>query len=250
MKEHLSGNGPFRGFWSATAHPVALELAATLEPHYIAIDLQHGTEFSQITSNTFTALDRYGVPGLVRVAENDTAAIGRCLDLGAAGVIVPFVDTPEEAAAAAASCRYQPAGVRSFGMQTPRVPAGVDTALCLVQIETQEGLENVEDIVATEGVDGIYLGPADLGMSLGGPPAFDVVSIFDGSHPMASTLADALRLVAKAATSAGKIAGIHCGSAAATLAAESNGFNLSSIATDISAMRRDMALQLALASKE
>ncbi len=229
-----------------TAHPVALELAATLEPDFICIDLQHGADWAQISASTFTALDRYGVPTLVRVPANDPAPIGRSLDLGAAGVIVPLVNTAEEAAAAVAACRYPPAGMRSYGLQTPRIPAGVDGALCVVQIETREALGNVREIIAVDGVDWLYVGPSDLGMSLGGQPAYDVVSIFDGSHPLSAEMTEALATVIAAAREAGKLAGLHCAAGRAGLVAEANGFSVTSIATDVSAMRRDMEQQLAI----
>src|SRR5262249_31906176 len=102
---------------------------------------------------------------------NQPAAIGRVLDAGADGVIVPMVSTAAEARAAVAACRYPPAGVRSFGPM--RADLGLEMAqiegraCCFVMIETAEGLANVEQICAVPGLAGVYIGPADLSIGLG-----------------------------------------------------------------------------------
>ena len=111
----------------------------------------------------------------MRVGANDAAPIGRALDAGAAGVIVPLVNTAEEAARAVAASRYPPAGIRSYG--PGRSLAGVgplateinDAVTVLAMIETAEGLANVEAIAATPGLDGLYIGPSDLTIGLGEP---------------------------------------------------------------------------------
>jgi len=108
------------------------------------------------------------------VSKNDHAFIGRVLDAGADGVIVPMVSTPEEAVAAVAACRYPPEGVRSFGPM--RADLGLDLGglqdrvSCFVMIETSEGLERVEEICAVPNLGGIYIGPADLSIGLGLDP--------------------------------------------------------------------------------
>src|SRR5262249_37616463 len=111
-----------------------------------------------------------GVTPIVRVPSNDSALIQRVLDLGGAGVVIPNVSTPEEAAHAVSACRYPPRGARSFG----QVRGGFGTiananqeTLCIAMIETEEGLHNVDAIAGTAGLDAIYLGPADLSLSLG-----------------------------------------------------------------------------------
>ena len=247
MTGALRGPGMFRGFWSTTAHPAVLEVAASLDPDFVTIDLQHGADGAEVGVGTFTALAYHGVPGLVRVAANDPVHIGKALDLGAAGVIVPMVSTVEEAAAAVAACRYAPDGVRSFGVQTPRVdPFAAERPLCAVQIETAAAVGSVEAIAAVDGVDWLYIGPADLGLSVGGAPA-DVESVLDGTHPLAAAMRDAFAAVVAAADRHGKVPGIHCNSGAAAVTAAGAGFRASSVATDLVALHRDMATQLATA---
>src|SRR5690606_27296531 len=111
---------------------------------------------------------------ITRVLHNDPALIGQALDAGAQGVIVPMVNSAEEAARAAAGCRYPPQGIRSFGPTRAALTLGstdVETlgqgALCLVMVETRQGLKNIKEIVQTPGIDGVYIGPADLALGLG-----------------------------------------------------------------------------------
>ncbi len=247
MTDALRGPGTHRGLWSTTAHPSVLEISASLGPDFVVIDLQHGAGPGDIDTRTFTTLAHYGVPGLVRVAVNGPVEIGKSLDLGAAGVIVPMVDSATEAEAAVASCRYAPDGVRSYGVQTPRIdPVTAVRPLCAVQIETAAAVGDVDAIAAVAGVDWLYVGPADLGLSLGGIAA-DIESVADGTHPLAAELRTALEAVVEAADRHGKVAGIHCNSGVAATVAAAHGFRVSSVATDIVAMRRDMAAQLAAA---
>jgi len=247
MTDVLRGPGTYRGLWSTTGHPAVLETAASLAPDFVTIDLQHGAGPGEIDTRTFTTLAHYGVPGLVRVAVNDPVAIGKALDLGAGGVIVPMVDSAADAAAAVASCRYAPDGVRSYGVQTPRIdPLVADRPLCAVQIETAAAVAAVDAIAAVDGVDWLYIGPADLGLSLGGVPG-DIESVVDGTHPLSAEMYAAFEAVVAAAIRHGKVPGIHCNSGVAATVAAAAGFRASSVATDIVAMRRDMATQLAAA---
>ena len=134
----------------------------------------------------------------MRVARNEPFPIGQALDLGAQGVIVPMVESAEEAAAAVAACRYAPEGIRSFGAL--RAGAG-ERPLCLVMIETRAGLEHAAEIAATPGLDGIYVGPSDLALSLGLQPTLRL------EHP---PVLEALAVVHAACADAGIAAGVHC----------------------------------------
>jgi 4-hydroxy-2-oxoheptanedioate aldolase len=129
------------------------------------------------------AFETTGTPVMVRVAANDPTAITRALDLGAAGVIVPLVDTAGEAAAAVAACRYAPEGTRSWGplrhaLRDPSYdPTFANSAVrCVVMAETAAALHNIDEIAATPGVDGVFVGPSDLAVSLGRVPRPDVVT--------------------------------------------------------------------------
>jgi 4-hydroxy-2-oxoheptanedioate aldolase len=147
------------------------------------------------------ALQLGGTPAVVRVPWTDAATIMRVLDFGATGVIVPMVNTAEEARLAASAMRYPPDGIRSFGptrggYATPS-EANQDVVL-LVMIETAEALERVDEIAATPGVDGLFLGPVDLGLSLGQPLDWT------GSD---SVVAEATDKVVAAAARAGRFVG-------------------------------------------
>ena len=147
---------------------------------YVYIDQQHGLTSQDTLLEMLRAIARSSTTPLVRVAQNNAALIGQALDAGAEGIIVPMVNNAREAQQAVDACRYYPEGTRSWGPIRAKYGLGTDPAtvnrevLCLVMIETAEALANVDEIVQTPGVDGIYLGPADLGISLGfAPLAFE-----------------------------------------------------------------------------
>lgn len=143
---------------------------------YIYIDQQHGLTPHGHLIEMLRSIAVSTTTPLVRVAANDSVHIGQALDAGAEGVIVPMVEDAESAAAAARSARYFPEGQRSWGPMRATYGLGTNPAavnaevLCLVMIETAKGVENVDRIVSTPGVDGVYIGPADLAVSLGSLP--------------------------------------------------------------------------------
>lgn len=249
MTDRLRGPGPTLGLWSVTADPKLLEVSAALLPDFLVIDTQHGAHVARLTTETFGAIAFYEVPALVRVPSIDPADIGRALDLGAAGIIAPLVNDAEDARLAALSCRYAPDGIRSYGMQTPRIDPFADDyrPLCVVQIETAAAVDNVDEIAAVDGVDWLYVGPADLGLSIGGVPAPDVISVFDGSHPLAGPMQDAFRLVVEAAGRHGKLAGLHCNGGEAARQLLAHGFGVTAVATDLGAALKGMANELKIA---
>jgi 4-hydroxy-2-oxoheptanedioate aldolase len=229
----LRAGTPTVGFWLTTGCPPAAERLALLGYDYLCLDLQHGLVDYADCLAFLTAVDAAGtatVP-LVRVPANDAAWIGRVLDAGAHGVIVPLVDTAEEAAAAVRACRYPPAGRRSWGAlrgglrigPDPRVAD--DTVCCIVMIETAEGLANLDAICATPGLDAIYVGPSDLSLALGAPRPGEVAGIPE--------FAEAVAAAREAAARAGIAAGIHCldGATAARRLAE--GFHLTTVSSDL-----------------
>jgi len=182
----LSGEGPFaqrlreriRGgecigcIWLALGSPAAAELAADSEPDAIVFDLQHGLWERQALEGAIGMVRAKAAP-LVRVARNGPAEIGTALDAGAVGVIVPLVETAEEARQAVDAARYPPLGNRSGGGVRPLmdfkryVPAANEHVLVAVMIETRLGVENAAAIAATPGVDMVFIGTGDLALSLG-----------------------------------------------------------------------------------
>jgi 4-hydroxy-2-oxoheptanedioate aldolase len=196
------------GYWVALDSPVSTERVARLGYDYVAIDAQHGVLGHSGVLAALTAIDAAGgAVGLVRVAANDPTHIGKALDAGAGGVIVPLVDDAAGAAAAVASAHYPPAGRRSFGpirsgLRVGPVPADTNaTVVVLAMIETSDGLANIEEICATPGLDGVYVGPADLCLAVGGA--------FPNDPAVADVFEAALTTIRETAAAAGIAAGIH-----------------------------------------
>ena len=211
---------------------------------YVCFDLQHGLGGFDSLAAQIAACSAAGPTPLVRTPGNEPFQIGKALDLGALGVIVPLVASPEAAAAAVAACRYPPTGVRSYG--PTRLEGVVGTAdpsrlereaLCFVMVENREGLECVEAIAATAGLDGIYVGPADLGISMGlGPHAFD--------HPDHIAATERIRA---ACVANGIRAGVHGHSGAQARERAAQGFEFVTVTTDTTVLRAGVARELAAA---
>ncbi len=221
------------GFWCTTGDPAVVDAAASVGPDFICIDAQHGIDLGRLNASVFTVMASYGVAGLVRVDSVNLTPIGRALDLGAAGIIVPLVETAEDAAAAVHATRHAPRGGRSFGMQTRRIGPFDEDAFVIIQVETAGAVENIEAIAAVDGVDGLYIGPADLGLGVGGVPAPDVNEVFDGTHPNAKLLGDAFKAVVSAATDNGIAPGLHCGDGASAAKAFGEGFTFAAVGSDL-----------------
>ncbi|MET3807107.1 4-hydroxy-2-oxoheptanedioate aldolase [Nakamurella sp. UYEF19] len=167
--------GLFRvGAWSSLAGGGAAEILASSGADWLVLDAQHGTYEDASTRAALHAIGTSGLPVYVRVADHSPAGIGRALDGGAAGVIVPLVDTPEQAARVAQAARYPPRGQRSwgpmtalFGRDAPDAPTANAQVMCAVMVETWAGLGAVREIAAVDGVDMIFVGPFDLSLALG-----------------------------------------------------------------------------------
>lgn len=221
------------GYWSVLDAAPATERLARIGYDYVCLDGQHGMlDYSDLLS-ALIAIDAAGgdTVGLVRVAANDITPIGRALDAGARGVIVPLIETAADAADAVASVRYPPAGRRSFATSRASLRVGAKPAdanavnVVVAMIETPSALSEVDAICATPGLDGVYVGPSDLSLAVG------------GAFPMDPAVADefeqALTTVREAARLAGIAAGIHTpnGETAARRLAE--GFTFASISSDL-----------------
>ena len=162
-------SAPAFGSWIAIGHPLAAELMGRAGYDCVILDTQHGGLSEPQLLPMLQALDATGTPALVRVNWLDPALIMRAADLGAAGVVVPMVNTPEEAQKAVEAIRYPPQGVRSFGPVRSAYGAGSasEEPLCIVMIETIQALDNLAAIAAVEGLDGLLVGPTDLALSMG-----------------------------------------------------------------------------------
>ena len=243
----LRGRERIVGYWSVIDSPVSTEWLAHVGWDYIALDLQHGLiGYSGMVAG-LTAIDASGsTVGMIRVESNDPTPIGRALDAGAAGVIVPLVNTAEEAAKAVAAATYPPTGVRSYGPMRSQLRIGPTPAeanrdtVVVVMIETPQGLANVEEICAVPGLDGVYVGPSDLRLAVG------------GAHPNDPSVDDefeaAVERVREAAAAAGIAAGIHTpdGSVAARRLAE--GYTFATVASDLTHLKAASAAHLKAAT--
>ena len=232
----VRARGRIVGYWSVIDSPVSTEWLAHLGWDYIALDLQHGLIGYEGMVRGLTAIDAARGPvGLIRVEANDPTPIGRALDAGAAGVIVPLVDTAEEAAAAVAAAKYPPRGVRSYGpmrsqLRVGPTPAQADSeTVVLVMIETPGGLANVAEICSVEGVDGVYVGPSDLRLAVGGASTTDA--------SVDAEFEAALTAVREAAASAGVTAGIHTASGELAAKRLAEGFTLATVASDLTHLK-------------
>jgi 4-hydroxy-2-oxoheptanedioate aldolase len=228
----VRGRETLVGYWVALDSPTSTERIARLGYDYVSLDGQHGLFGYSGMLAGLTAIDAAGRGvGMVRVAANDATQIGRALDAGAAGVIVPLVNTTEEAAAAVAASRYPPVGVRSYGptramMRIGPAPAEAnDTVIVLTMIETPEGLANVETIAATPGLDGLYIGPSDLTIAVGGAAP--------GDPSVADAFEAALVRIRQACEANGIAAGLHTRSGEEAAKRISEGFTLLTVAGDI-----------------
>ncbi|GAA5198070.1 aldolase/citrate lyase family protein [Arthrobacter gyeryongensis] len=241
-------NQPVVGYWVVLDSPVSTERVARLGYDYVALDAQHGLMGYSGWLHGLMAIDAAGSAGIVRVPSNSAASIGQALDAGAAGVIVPLVNNAEEAAAAVRAVRYPPHGLRSYGpmrsaLRIGPVPSEANaTVLCLAMIETPEGLENVKEICAVPGIDGVYIGPSDLCLAVGGkfPNDPDVSEEFDA----------ALVAIREAAQAAGVIAAIHTASGEIARQRIAEGFTFVTVASDLTHLEIAAANHLSTARGE
>lgn len=168
------------GGWLSLANTHTAEMMAHAGFDWLCLDLQHGLLDYADLRHMLPAISTTDTIPLVRVAANAPDQIMKVLDAGAMGVIVPLINSRAEALAAVNACLYPPQGGRSFGPLRAALSLGVDYAAqandqiaCIVMIETWDGLENLEEIVTTPGLGGVYIGPADLALALGLPAKGD-----------------------------------------------------------------------------
>ena len=248
LREVWRGGGTAFGLWSVVPGSFGAEILAGTGVDYVCVDQQHGIIGYDAMVPMLQAVDAGGAAPITRVLSGDPYGIMKSLDAGALGVIVPLVNSAEDAQSAVAACRYPPRGVRSFG---PSRAAGVigsgnpevleREALCLVMVETREALEQVDEIAATPGLDGIYVGPSDLALSLG---LFPTLDIGEGEH------AEAIERVRDACARNGIAAGIHSPSGGWARRHAEAGFDMVTVATDASLLKGAALSELASARGE
>ena len=193
--------------WLAIPTSFSAETMAHQGWDSLTIDMQHGVVDYQAALAMLTAISTTETVPLVRVPWLDQGIIMKMLDAGAYGVICPMINSAEEARRLVAACRYPPAGQRSFGPIRALLYAGADyathandTVLSFAMIETRDGLDNLEEIAAVEGLDGFYVGPSDLSLALGCTPKLDQEE---------APVVEAIDRIVRVAKENGKAAGIH-----------------------------------------
>jgi 4-hydroxy-2-oxoheptanedioate aldolase len=217
------------GIWTTSGSPFMTELIGLAEPDYVVIDAQHGFLGSDTARLCLLAMARMTATPLVRVPSADQPMIGQMLDAGAHGVIVPMIENAQDARNAVAACRLAPGGVRSFGPVRASQTFGRDPAvlgaevLCIVMIETAEGVTNAEEIVAVDGVDGVCIGPADLAISYGLAPGLELIP---GVHE------DGIERVRLACAARGVAVGLPAASGEQARALIDRGFTMVGVGSD------------------
>jgi 4-hydroxy-2-oxoheptanedioate aldolase len=230
------------GVWAALPCAFASELVAIPGLSYVCVDQQHGVvDYSEMVSMT-RGIEGRGVVPITRVPANETWLISKALDAGVQGVVVPLVNSRAEAATAVAACRYPPKGIRSYGptrasltMDARDVPTLGDTVVCFVMVETREALERIDEIASTPGLDGIYVGPADLALGLGLAPDLDKT---EPEH------VEAVERILQACRRNKIIAGIQCSTGASGRKHADRGFQLVTITKDSSLLQAGVRREL------
>ena len=243
--DHVRARRPAVGYWVILDAPAATERIAGVGYDYVVLDAQHGLLSTRGILDGLIAIDAAdsATVGMVRVEANNATPIGRALDAGAAGVIVPLIDTAEDAAQAVRAARYPPSGIRSYGptrsgLRFGPTPAVANAAtVVLAMIETRAGLENVAEICATPGLDGIYVGPSDLCLAVGGK--------FPGDPDVAERFDVAIALIARVAADAGVAAGIHTQSGEVARQRLAEGYTFATVSSDLDHLRGVAAAHLA-----
>ena len=178
FKRALRAKRPQIGLWSSLASHLSVEVVAGAGFDWLLIDMEHAPNELPMVHSQLQALNGGTAHPIVRPPWNDMVVIKRLLDIGVQSLLIPYVQTEEEARNAVAFTRYPPHGVRGFatgprannyGRITDYVQTYADELCLLVQVETRQGLDNLEAIAGVEGVDGVFIGPADLAAALGHP---------------------------------------------------------------------------------
>jgi 4-hydroxy-2-oxoheptanedioate aldolase len=228
--------------WLSVSNGFTAEVMARQGFDALVIDMQHGLTDMTNLWPMLQAVSQTDTVPVVRVAWNDPASIMKALDLGAYGMLVPLINTAEDAAKAVAACRYPPVGMRSSGPVravhyggADYVAKANDEIVVMGMVETKEGLANLDAICATPGLDCVYIGPSDLAFAIGMTPRPD------NPDPAHIATCDRIR---DAAHKHGIKAAMHCASAAFAAGAVKRGFDLVMVTSDLACMVAGVRKQL------
>ena len=232
------------GLWCTLSSAYAAEVVAGSGFDWLLFDTEHSPSDVDTVLGLLQAVSAYDVSPIVRPASNDTVLIKRFLDIGVQTLLIPYVQSAEEARSAVAAIRYAPDGVRGvsaltratrFGRVEGYARRAADELCLLVQIETRQALDDLEAIAAVDGVDGVFIGPADLAASLG--------HVGDQGHPdVKAAVEDAVRRI----RACGKPAGILTGDTAFAQRCIEIGTTFTAVGVDVGILARStekLALQ-------
>ena len=208
LKQRFARKAFSTGGWCSIGNSYAAEVMGNSGFDAVVVDLQHGMIFLDQAVAMLQAISATPAMPMARVSQNQFFEINKLLDAGAWGLICPMIDDVHEAKAFVDACRYPPVGSRSYGPVRGLLYGGPDyfehaneTILTFGMIETPKGMANLDAIAAVDGLDGLFVGPADLSLALGLPP----VPVW-----REGPLADALQKILASAKRHGKATGIYC----------------------------------------
>jgi 4-hydroxy-2-oxoheptanedioate aldolase len=233
LQRALSSRTPIWGGWLTGPTLLGPEEFARAGYDYLGFDAQHGYLDDADIAGMLRRIEHLPIGTVVRLPNADAAPIGRVLDAGADAVVIAMIESAEQAAAAVSATRYPPAGIRSFGPL--RASLGRDTTALesrvsvFTMIETAAALSGLSQICAVDGLAGIYVGPADLAISMG----VDVVGATKNSEVL-----DAIVRIHRTATDAGLVTGIHAGDGKTGHTMAQLGFRMITLAAESQALRR------------
>jgi len=220
--------------WLSINSSFVAEIMAAQGYDSLTVDMQHGAIGYEGMLSMLQAMRASGVTPMVRVPWNQPADIMKALDAGAYGIICPMINTKEQAEEFVKCLRYPPRGERSFGPTRVNFSAGPgyaseanDQVIGLAMIETAEAVKNISAIVSTPGLDGVYIGPADLSL---GVTNGRLAPGFDREEP---EMVETIKKILTEAKALGLRAGIHCGSSAYAVRAINWGFDFTTISNDV-----------------
>lgn len=242
VTDALRSGAPLIGSWLNLCSPAAAEAMAHAGWDWLVVDVEHSPVGFETMVNCFRAAQLGGAAPMARVPWNDTIWIQRTLDAGALGLVVPMVNSAEDARQAVANTKYGTRGQRSFGGS--RIASYVegdyrawadDHLAIMVMIETVEAVERADEILAVEGVTGCFIGPNDLALSMG----ITLAETGPGTEHEAAMLS-----VLEAARRAGRAAGKHCFTAPEVSLRIQQGFQFLALASDAAFMAQAAAQAL------
>jgi 4-hydroxy-2-oxoheptanedioate aldolase len=234
VKRQLHAGEPSIGTWLSLGSPLAAEQLSQAGFDWLNIEQEHAAIDASLTLSLLQAISLGDTVPMIRVPWNSGDWIKRALDAGAYGVVVPMVNSREEAELAVKACKYPPEGFRSVGGVRPRLYGGPDYVeranqeiVVIVQVEHVEAVKHARDILSVPGIDAYFVGPNDLCMSLGLPPSLE---------PDVPAFWEALEEVQRTARDAGVAAGIHVATAERANRMLEAGYRFISIASDAAFM--------------